>query len=50
MEDFLDDRFIIPEYVMKMTEEERRAEIARIEAEIAEEKRKRLQHYGKVEK
>ena len=39
-----------PEYVMKMTEEERRAEIARLEEEIAEERRNRSQHDRKLEK
>lgn len=30
---FADDRVIIPEYIRKMTSEERKAEIARIEEE-----------------
>ena len=47
---FAYDILEIPEYIKKMTEEELDAEIARIEAEIAEEKRKRSQRDRKVEK
>lgn len=35
--DYLDDRVVISEEVFKMTSEERRAEIARLEAEAAKE-------------
>ena len=38
MEDYLNDNVVISEEVMKMTAEERRAEIARLEAETAKEK------------
>lgn len=31
---FADDRVIVPEYIRRMTSEERKAEIARIEKEI----------------
>jgi len=37
----LDDRVIIPEYIQKMTKEELKAEIARLEKEIQEEKKKK---------
>lgn len=37
-EDYLDDRVIISEEVLKMSSEERRAEIARLETEAAKEK------------
>lgn len=43
MEDFLDDRVIIPEWVKATTQEERQAEIKRLEAIAKEEKRKILQ-------
>lgn len=43
MEDFLDDRVIIPEWVKAMTQEERQAEIERLEAIAKEEKRKILE-------
>ena len=33
MEDFLDDRVIIPDYIQRMSNEELDAEIARLEAE-----------------
>lgn len=36
--DYLDDRVTISEEVMKMTSEERRTEIARLEAEAIKEK------------
>lgn len=36
--DYLDDNVVISEEVMKMTPEERRAEIARLEAGAAKEK------------
>ncbi|MBQ8928340.1 MAG: hypothetical protein IJ055_08745 [Oscillospiraceae bacterium] len=35
---FIDDRVEIPEEIMKMTKEERQAEIERLEAEAAAEK------------
>ena len=35
MEDFLDDRVIIPDYIQRMSNEELDAEIARLEAEAA---------------
>lgn len=38
---FADDRVIVPEYIRRMTSEERKAEIARIEKEIREEKEKK---------
>lgn len=37
---FLDDRVVIPEYIKKMTSEERRAEIERLEKEAKEKKEK----------
>lgn len=40
--DYLDDRVVISEEVLKMTSEERRAEIARLEAEAAQEKERIL--------
>ncbi len=40
--DYLDDNVVISEEVMKMTHEERRAEIARLEAEAAKEKERIL--------
>ncbi|MCM1231173.1 MAG: hypothetical protein NC245_00745 [Muribaculum sp.] len=40
---FADDRVIIPEYIRKMTSEERRAEITRLEEEARKEKLKRKQ-------
>ncbi len=44
---FIDDRVIIPEKIKNMTREERRAEIARLEAAAAEEKKRILeQHAG----
>ncbi len=39
---FIDDRVDIPEEILKMTKEERRAEIERLEAESASEKAKIL--------
>lgn len=39
MEEYLDDRVIIPERIMKMSHEERRKEIERLEAEAAEKKK-----------
>lgn len=38
LDDYLDDNVVISDEVMKMTHEERRAEIARLEAEAAKEK------------
>ena len=38
MEKYLDDRVIIPDRIKKMTKDERRAEIARLEKEAAREK------------
>lgn len=38
LDDYLDDNVVISEEVMKMTHEERIAEIARLEAEAAKEK------------
>lgn len=38
LDDYLDDNVVISEEVMKMTHEERRREIARLEAEAAKEK------------
>lgn len=37
---FADDRVVIPEYIKKMTSEERRAEIERLEKEAREKKEK----------
>lgn len=37
---FLDDRVVIPEYIKKMTSEERRAEIERLEKEAKEKNQK----------
>lgn len=37
---FADDRVVIPEYIKKMTSEERRAEIERLEKEARKKKRK----------
>jgi len=37
---FADDRVVIPEYIKKMTSEERRAEIERLEKEAMEKKEK----------
>ena len=37
---YLDDNVIIPDYIRKMTHEERQKEIARLEAEAVEKKRK----------
>ena len=48
MEDFLDDRVIIPDYIKNMTEEELDAEIARLEAEAAAEKQRILQSQQKA--
>ena len=42
---FIDDRIIIPDEIKKMTSEERRAEIARLEAEARE---KKIQKQKKV--
>lgn len=42
LEHFLDDNVVISDEVMKMTHEERRAEIARLEAEAAKEKERIL--------
>ena len=39
---FIDDRVIIPDWVKKMTPEERRAEIARLESEAANKKQEIL--------
>lgn len=38
MENFLDDKVIIPDDLKRMTREDRRAEIARLEKEAANEK------------
>lgn len=38
LSDYLDDNVVISDEVMKMTHEERQAEIARLEAEAAKEK------------
>ncbi len=43
MENSLNDRVIIPERIKAMTQEERQAEIARLEAIAKEEKRKILE-------
>lgn len=43
MENSLNDRVIIPDWVKAMTQEERQAEIARLEAIAKEEKRKILE-------
>ena len=48
LEEKLDDRVIIPEYIMKMTKAERRAEIARLEAEAAAEKQRILEREKKA--
>ena len=39
MEDYLDDRVIIPDRIKKMTREELEREIAKLEAEAAENKK-----------
>lgn len=36
---FADDRVVVPEYIMKMTSEERKAEIRRLEKEAKENKK-----------
>lgn len=43
MEDYLDDNVIIPEDIKKMTREQLKAEIERLEKEAAD-KRKQLKH------
>ena len=43
LEKILDDRFIIPEDIQKMSKEEIKKEIARLEAEIAAKKRRILE-------
>ena len=43
MEDYLDDNVIIPEDIKKMTKEQLKAEIERLEKEAAD-KRKQLKH------
>ena len=43
LEEALDDRFIIPEDIQKMSKEEIKKEIARLEAEAASEKRRILE-------
>ena len=48
LEEKLDDRVIIPEYIMKMTKAERRAEIARLETEAAAEKQRILEREKKA--
>lgn len=40
---FIDDRVIIPDWIKAMSQEERRAEIERLEAIAREEKRKILE-------
>ena len=47
MEDFLDDRVIIPDYIQRMSNEELDAEIARLEAEAAARK---AQFYKELER
>ena len=42
METYLDDNVIIPDWIKKMTPEEKRAEIERLENEAREEKAKIL--------
>ena len=37
---FIDDRFEVPEHIKKMSHSERQKEIARLEAEAVEKKRK----------
>ena len=41
-EDYLDDNVVIPEEILKMSSEERRAEIRRLEKEAAAEKERIL--------
>ena len=41
---FIDDRVIIPDSIKKMTSEERRAEIERLEKEAAAKKQEILRH------
>lgn len=48
LDKFLDDNVVISEEVMKMTHEERQAEIARLEAEAAKEKERLLKLKPKV--
>ena len=43
MEDFLDDRVILPDDIKRMSNKELDAEIARLEAEIAAKKRRILE-------
>ena len=43
LEKVLDDRFIIPEDTQRMSKEEIKKEIARLEAEVAAEKRRILE-------
>ena len=45
---FAYDKLEIPEYIMKMTKAERRAEIARLEAEAAAEKQRILEREKKA--
>lgn len=44
---FIDDRFIIPDEILKMTSEERQTEIARLEKQAQEEKQKILKNLSK---
>ena len=43
MEDFLDDRVIIPDDIKRMSDKELDAEIARLEAKVIAKKQQRLQ-------
>lgn len=47
MEDYLDDNVIIPEDIKKMTREQLKAEIERLEKEAAD-KQKQLKHQNNV--
>ena len=48
LEKVLDDRFIIPEDIQKMSKEEIKREIARLEAEAAAEKQRILEREKKA--
>ena len=48
LERVLDDRFVIPEDIQKMSKEEVKKEIARLEAEVAVEKRNLTERERKV--
>ncbi len=43
---FIDDRVVVPDEIKRMTKEERLAEIARLEAEAAE-KKKKIENHNK---